>query len=76
MKVEVDPMFILRNGGLTADWATGFVVEDSGIYTKTVVAADLNLEEKTGDDDSEFDLTHSYRTYFYQDIFTAFQIST
>lgn len=58
MKVEVDSMFILRNGGLTADWATGFVLEDSGIYTKIIEAGDLNLEEKTGDDDSEFDLAH------------------
>ena len=56
MKVEVTSTFLLRNGGLDATWADGFVEEtvgDSTIYTKIIEANDLDLGTKDGDDDSK-----------------------
>ena len=56
MKVEVSSTFLLRNGGLDATWAAGFAEEtvgDSTIYAKIIEANDLDLTQKTGDDDSK-----------------------
>ena len=54
MKIEVSKTFLFRNGGLDEAWATGFEEEATGVYTKIVQAADLELDNESNDPDGKF----------------------